>query len=589
MAEYKGCTGSSGEPRKLIGEILLQKGRIDEEQLNRAISAQKQTPGMLIGQLMVYLGYAQVRDVLEAHAEQLGIPIVDLDKEEIEEGLEKTIPRSASLRYQAIAIRRQGNRLTVAMADPSNIFAFDDIRLITGCEIDPVLADPKQIADKLASSEGRRGEDELDQALRALDGSPSDPPEVGYLQKVPSGEEPRRERAPTAMKPDEGPIIRVVNVIIEQAIKDRATNIAVEPDSRGVRVRYRIDGVLYEVMHVPKYVHAPLVSRLKIMADCNIAERKLLQQGTIGGIKFEGRDYVLKANFSPSIWGEVARLAVRPSGEAIATFESIGMLAQVVENLQRPLASEGLVICFSNNLLTAKQLLYAATASTVNVQTSVMTIEDELDAKMAGAEQVRVNPKAGMTITSLLRHAQSIDVDVVMVSNIPDGDSARQLVQFPNRRIFAGMAARTSDEVLFTLIRGYEVEPLLLFARLSALVGCKQVRRLCSKCTVEQSVSASQLKEIGLPVSGREELRVKFPGERCDQCRSTGYFGQIGIFEFVLNDPELADRLVNFLDLGPEKRREAISEATVCSFAEDALDKLLSGQTSLEEVIPLLR
>ncbi|MCJ7750424.1 MAG: Flp pilus assembly complex ATPase component TadA, partial [Armatimonadetes bacterium] len=250
-------------PKKLIGHILLEKGVITQEQLDEALNVQKNTTEQ-IGRILTDLGHVTERDVLRAHAEQLGIPFLELDQTSVDEDVAKAIPQSVVQRYNAIPIRRSGNRLTVAMSDPSNVFALDDMRLITGYEIDPILATAEDISALLDSTDGASegGTEELQTALDALDGGLG--AALGDELDISSaGTEEDVDRA--QVMEEEAPIIRVVNVVIQQAIKDRASDIHVEPDRRGVRIRYRIDGVLHEVMRVPKYVHAPLVSRIKIM------------------------------------------------------------------------------------------------------------------------------------------------------------------------------------------------------------------------------------------------------------------------------------------------------------------------------------
>ncbi|UCC69032.1 MAG: Flp pilus assembly complex ATPase component TadA, partial [Armatimonadota bacterium] len=320
-------------PKKPLGQILLEKGLITQEQLDEGLKVQKNTSEQ-IGRILVDLGYVVERDVLRAHAEQLGIPFLELDRVSVDEDVAKAIPQTVVQRYNAIPIRRSGNRLTVAMADPTNVFALDDIRLITGYEIDPMLAAPDDISGLLSSSggadDGGATQEELQTALQALDGGFG--PALGEeLDLAAAGVEEDVDRA-QAME-DEAPIIRVVNVIIQQAIKDRASDIHVEPDRRGVRIRYRVDGVLHEVMRVPKYVHAPLVSRIKIMGDMNIAERRLPQDGRIH-VRHEGKDYDLRVSSLPTVFGEKVVMRILDQSSVLIGLNKLGMFAETQAELE---------------------------------------------------------------------------------------------------------------------------------------------------------------------------------------------------------------------------------------------------------------
>ncbi len=312
-------------PKKPLGQILLEKGLINQGQLDEALRMQKSTTEP-IGRILVDLNYVQERDVLRAQAEQLGIPLLELDRVSVDEDVAKAIPQSLVQRYNAVPIKRTGNRLTVAMVDPTNVFALDDIRLITGYEIDPMLAAADDIGALLRQGDSMASHNELTTALNA--------PGTGTMANVDiAGAGADEDVDQTAALEDEAPIIRIVNVVIQQAIKDKASDIHIEPDRKGVRIRYRIDGVLHEVMNVPKYVHAPLISRVKIMGDMNIAERRIPQDGRIH-VRVEGKEYDLRVSSLPTVFGEKIVMRILDQSSIMIGLNKLGMLPETQAELE---------------------------------------------------------------------------------------------------------------------------------------------------------------------------------------------------------------------------------------------------------------
>ncbi len=377
-------------PKKPLGQVLLEKGLIKQEQLEEALRVQKSTTEP-IGRILQDLNYVQERDVLRAQAEQLGIPFLELDRVSVDEDVANAIPQSLVQRYNAVPIKRNGNRLTVAMADPSNVFALDDIRLITGYEIDPMLAAADDISSLLRGGDGSNTQTELSNALTAL-GTPvtSDELEMGG-----AGSDENMDDT----GPDEAaaPIIRIVNVIIQQAIKDKGSDIHVEPDRRGVRIRYRVDGVLHEVMSVPKYVHAPLVSRIKIMADMNIAERRIPQDGRIH-VRVEGKEYDLRVSSLPTVFGEKVVMRILDQSSIMIGLNKLGMLPETQAELESIIVQPNGMILSTGPTGSGKTTTQYSILNKINsVDKNIVTIEDPVEYQLRGLSQVFVNRKAGLT------------------------------------------------------------------------------------------------------------------------------------------------------------------------------------------------
>ena len=571
-------------PKKLIGEILLGKGLITQEQLDEALNVQKNTTEQ-IGRILTDLGHANERDVLRAHAEQLGIPFLELDQTSVDEDVAKAIPQSVVQRYNAVPIRRSGNRLTVAMSDPSNVFALDDIRLITGYEIDPILATAEDISALLDDTEGASGggQEELQTALDALDGG------LGAalgdeLDISAAGTEEDVDRA--QVMEEEAPIIRVVNVVIQQAIKDRASDIHVEPDRRGVRIRYRIDGVLHEVMRVPKYVHAPLVSRIKIMADMNIAERRIPQDGRIH-IRHEGKDYDLRVSSLPTVFGEKVVMRILDQSSVLIGLNKLGMLGETQAQLESVIVQPNGMILSTGPTGSGKTTTQYSILNKINsVEKNILTIEDPVEYQLPGLSQVHVNRKAGLTFASAMRSFLRQDPDIIMVGEIRDLETAETAVQASLTGHLVLSTLHTNDAPsAITRLMDMGVEPFLIASSIVGILAQRLARRICQNCKEPYKPPAEALHRVGFNVDDMENV-VFYRGRGCKQCRHTGYRGRNGIFEMLLVNEEVADLTVKRAPLS--EIRAAALAGGMKTLKMDGFQKVLEGMTTVEEIMRVI-
>jgi type IV pilus assembly protein PilB len=563
-------------PKKPLGQILLAKGLITQEQLDEALRVQKSTTEQL-GRILVDLGHINEREVLRAHAEQLGIPFLDLDRVSVDEDVAKAIPQSLVQRYNAVPIRKQGNRLTVAMADPSNVFALDDIRLITGYEIDPVLAAADDLAALLRGPDGETSREELQTALSALgtDGLPEEVDVTG------GGTDEQVDRS--ADMADEAPIIRIVNVIIQQAIKDRASDIHIEPDRRGVRVRYRVDGVLHEIMKVPKYVHAPLISRVKIMGDMNIAERRLPQDGRIH-VRVEGKEYDLRVSSLPTVFGEKIVCRILDQSSIMIGLNRLGMLPETQAELESIIVQPNGMILSTGPTGSGKTTTQYSILNKINsVERNIITIEDPVEYQLPGLNQVHVNRKAGLTFANAMRFFLRQDPDIIMVGEIRDLETAEMAIQasLTGHLVLSTLHTNDAPSAVTRLI-DMGVEPFLIASSVIGILAQRLGRRICANCKEPYRPPMDALKRIGFPLDSVEE-QVFYRGRGCDQCRHTGYRGRMGIFEMMLMNEEIQDLVV---------RRSPLSEIKNAALANgmktlkmDGFEKVVQGTTTVEEVM----
>jgi type IV pilus assembly protein PilB len=565
-------------PKKLIGQALLEKGLITQAQLDEALKVQKNTTEQ-IGRILVDLGHVTERDVLRAHAEQLGIPFLELGQISVDEDVAKAIPQSVVQRYNAVPIRRSGNRLTVAMTDPQNVFALDDIRLITGYEIDPMLATPDDISALLSSADDGVGQEELDTALQALDGGLG----AAVADDMDLSSAGSDEDVGRAQMEDEAPIIRVVNVVIQQGIKDRASDIHIEPDRRGVRIRYRIDGVLHEVMRVPKYVHAPLVSRIKIMADMNIAERRLPQDGRIH-IRHEGKDFDLRVSSLPTVFGEKVVMRILDQSSVLIGLNKLGMFAETQAQLESIIVQPNGMILSTGPTGSGKTTTQYSILNKINsVERNILTIEDPVEYQLPGLSQVHVNRKAGLTFASAMRSFLRQDPDIIMVGEIRDLETAETAVQASLTGHLVLSTLHTNDAPsAITRLMDMGVEPFLIASSIIGILAQRLGRRICPNCKEPYKPPAEALHRVGFNVEDMENV-VFYRGRGCEQCRHTGYRGRQGIFEMMIINEEIQDLTVKRAPLS-EIRAAALANG-MKTLKMDGFQKVLEGITTVEEVM----
>jgi len=564
-------------PRRPIGQILLEKGVITQEQLDEALNVQRNTAGARLGRVLVDLGFADQRAVDRAYAEQLGLPYLELDKTPVDEEVAKTLPRSIASKYKAVPIRREGNRLTVAIADPTNVFALDDIRLITGYEADPVLASESDLDALIHSVDGQAGSADMQKALTDLGvGNPLLP-----TPDIAGGRE--EEEDTMAIDPNEAPIIRVINVLMSQAIRDRASDIHIEPERRAVRIRYRIDGVLHEIMTLPKYLHAALVSRIKIMSELNIAERRLPQDGHIR-VRHEGRDFDIRVSTVPTIFGEKAVLRLLEQTSVLLGLQKLGLFPETQADLESIIVQPHGIILSTGPTGHGKTTTQCAILNKlVSPELNILTIEDPVEYVIPGVNQVAVQRKAGLTFALAMRHFLRQDPDIIMVGEVRDLETAETAIQASLTGHLVLSTLHTNDApTAITRLIDMGVEPFLVSASLIGVMAQRLARRICPDCKEPYKPPAEALARLGFKAGSDGDITF-YRGKGCERCRHTGYYDRIGIFELMLMNSELRDLVVKRVPLS--EIRAAASAAGMKTLKEDGIAKVIEGITTIEEVM----
>lgn len=598
--------------KKSLLQVLGEKRKITIEQAREAVT-RRQSTGDSFENTLVEMGIEE-NDVYEAKAELDGVTFLDLEKVEVNSEVRDLLAEDLQDRYEAVPVFQEGNKLTVAMTNPKDVFAVDEIRMKTGLDIRPVLVPPTQHEALRDGSWGvgvngnghevgeetEESDDAIQDMLDMLDPTkaPKEATKKGFLgmggnkaqegggSGVPDtteGEEEDGEISQDFAGADEAPIIRIVNTILMYAIRDGASDIHIEPQRKGVRIRYRIDGVLHEQMKVPQYVLNPLISRIKIMGDMNIAERRVPQDGRIH-IKMQEKEYDMRVNTCPTAFGEKVVMRILDKSSVMIGLDKLGLYpetqTQLLDICHQP--NGCFMICGPTG--SGKTTTLYSVLNVVNsVEKNVMTVEDPVEYQLPGLSQVHVNRKAGLTFANALRAFLRQDPDVIMVGEIRDLETAEIAVQAALTGHLVLSTIHTNDAPsTATRLGDMGVEPFLISASLVGALAQRLSRRICSNCKSSYQPQRELLMRFGFDPLQNPEAEF-FKGMGCDRCRQTGYKGRLGCYELMRVNEELAELIVRRAPLSELK--EAARSNGMATLQEDGFRKCRDGQTNVEEVM----
>jgi len=575
--------------RKSLGEFLVERAYITREQLEQAQKIQRSTGGD-IGRILIDNQWATPAQVAEARAQELGVPFVDLNTYTIDPSAVNVVPERIARRHKVVPILKDGNVLTVAMPDVNNVLAFDDLRLVSKCTIRPVLAAADAIEDAInrayQSVMGRAPEAETSAAPVGggmMAGIKAD------IAAISVGMELDEEDVESAARvAEEAPIVRIANTIIQQAVKERASDIHVEPQERGLRIRYRIDGVLHEIMTLPKYIQPPLISRYKIMAEMNIAERRLPQDGRIP-IRVEGKDYDLRVSCIPvhlsSSMGEKIVMRILDKTSILIGLEKLGFTPEVQAQLEELVAQpNGMVLSTGPTGSGKTTTQYSVLHKLNSIEKNIITIEDPVEYQLAGISQVQVNRKAGLAFANALRSFLRQDPDIIMVGEMRDLETAEIAIEasLTGHLVLTTLHTNDAPSAVIRMV-DMGVEPYLISATVIGVLAQRLARRLCPHCKEPYEVPAVDLRRFGFRPQNPDQMVTLWRGRGCEACRYTGYRGRIGIFELMRVNDEIAELIVRRAPLADI--RDAAKANGMHELREDGLLKVLEGVTTPDEVM----
>jgi type IV pilus assembly protein PilB len=579
--------------RKSIGDYMVEKGYASATEIEEARKAQQSTRGDL-AKILIDLGLNPVH-VYEAKASEMGQPFVDLTVYKPDEAALNVVPEHVAKRHNVLPIKKDGNVLYVAMGDTNNITAADDLRLVSRCTVRGVLAVPEHIEDSLsrlysgttAESAPRGGMNPMKGGNNELFGDADVKSTMAeamarYGALGDASRDDDEESLTTAS--EEAPIVRLANTIIQQAIKERASDIHLEPDRRGVRIRYRIDGVLHETMQMPNYIKLPLTARYKIMAEMNIAERRLPQDGRIG-IRYESKDYDLRCSCLPNMHGEKVVMRILDKSSIMIGLNKLGFTAEVQAQLEELSQQPNGMLLSTGPTGSGKTTTQYSLLNKLNsIEKNILTIEDPCEYQLGGVTQVQVNKKAGLTFASALRSFLRQDPDIIMVGEMRDLETAEIAVESSLTGHLVLSTLHTNDAPSATIrLIDMGIEPFLISATVIGILAQRLGRKICINCKEFYDVPAADLRRFGFKPEDPTQMVQLARGRGCEMCRHTGFKGRIGFYELLRMNSEIAEMVVRRAPLADLK--EAAKANGMHELREDGLLKVLEGVTTPDEVM----
>jgi type IV pilus assembly protein PilB len=554
--------------RRQLGEVLLEEGLVTFEQLDEALAEQSRT-GRLLGRVLIDLGFVVEQDLVSALAKQIGLPFIDLSDYPVDPAAASLISDALAKRYSALPIGYEDSKLVVAMSDPANVFALDDIRTITGLEIKPVVSTRADISGAIAR-------------FHRLEESVSDI--VGAAAEESAEAE---DLAKTRELVEDAPIVKLVNMLITQAVNERASDIHIEPHERDLRIRYRIDGVLHEVMRPPKSIQSGVISRLKIMSDINIAERRLPQDGRVG-LVVGGKAIDLRVATLPTVYGEKVVIRILDKSSVLLKLQDLGFSEHNYTRYESSFRKPYGMILVTGPTGSGKSTTLYATLNIINTpDRNIITVEDPVEYRLPGVNQIQINPKAGLTFASALRSILRSDPDVVLIGEIRDRETAQ----------IATEAALTGHLVLSTLhtndapsaisrLLEMGIEPFLVSSAIDGILAQRLMRVLCDRCKELYAPTEEALIEAKIPLNPDGTAPKLYRAVGCTNCAKTGYRGRIAAHEVMLKSEEI-ERLTAEHRSAEEIGRTA-REQGMRVLREDGVEKILNGMTSIEEIMRVI-
>jgi type IV pilus assembly protein PilB len=548
-----------------LADILLAEGLVDEGRLSAAYD-EHQRLGRSLGRVLVDQGVLTESQLVAALAQQIGLPFVDLQEHVVDGSVVARVSGAVARRHSALPIGyADDGKLLVAMADPGNVFALDDFRSMTGLDVRPVVATR---ADVLAAIDRYyRADADLDDLTSALDVR-QDEEDLSKVKEI----------------VEDAPIVKYVNLLITQAIQDRASDIHLEPTEGDLRVRYRIDGVLHEVMRSPRAIQSGVVSRLKIMADIDIAERRVPQDGRLS-VNANGRKVDLRVATLPTVWGEKVVMRILDNSTASLDLGDLGFSADNYERFSRSFTKPyGMILVTGPTGSGKSTTLYATLNIVSRPEVNVITVEDPVEYRLPGINQVQVNAKAGLTFAAALRSILRSDPDIVLLGEIRDHETAQIAVEASLTGHLVLSTLHTNDAPsAVTRLTEMGIEPFLVGSALDAVLAQRLTRRLCSRCKSAYTPAADDLLRVGFPWVPGTPLPELFRPVGCSSCARTGYKGRVALHE-VMSVSESIERLAvqraSSVAIAEAARAEGMS-----TLREDGWRKVLDGVTSIEEVL----
>jgi len=565
-----------------LGDVLVKSGRITAEQLQQGLALQKEKGGR-IGSALVKLGVLSEKELVEFLSQHFGVPAIDLSRVEIDESVIKIIPADVARKYTILPVAKVGAKITLAMIDPTNVFAMDDIKFMTGYNVDPVVSSETALRTSIDKYYGSTHAIELKKVMEDLtEPASSTDSSLEVLE-----EEDDIDLDTLEKESEEAPVVRLVNIILTDAIKRGASDIHIEPYEKDYRVRYRIDGVLYEMMHPPLRLREAITSRVKILAKLDIAEKRLPQDGRIKiktRIQERVKDLDYRVSVLPTIFGEKIVMRLLDKDNLMLDMTRLGFEADSLRRFEQAIFKPyGMVLVTGPTGSGKTNTLYSALQRINTPEVNIITAEDPVEFNLPGINQVQMKEQIGLNFAAALRSFLRQDPNIILVGEIRDFETAEVAIK----------AAMTGHLVLSTLhtndapssinrLMNMGIEPFLVATSVHLIAAQRLVRRVCSSCKEPVEVPPAALVDIGFSERDAKSLKL-FKGRGCDRCSNTGYKGRVGLYEVMEVGEEVRELILSGAS-AVELRAKAI-ETGMISLRGSGLQKIREGVTTIEEVV----
>lgn len=563
-----------GSLKDRLTELLINNKLITQDKMNQALKIQQQRGGKL-SDIIIDLKFIKENDLVSILSQGLGLPLIDLRRFKIDYEIVKIIPLDIARRYLIIPISKMGDTITLAMADPLNIFAIDHVESLTGYKIHPIISSSSDIlqAIELFYPDSTKGV--IDNLVKEI--------------SVPSIEVIKEEKEvlPTDQELDrisrEVPVIKITNMILEEAIKKKASDILVEPWEKKLRVRFRVDGVLQEEKAPPRNMHASIVSRVKVMSNLNIAEHRLPQDGRFKAKMFD-REIDFRVSILPSSFGEKVAIRILDKSQATLDIEKLGFNPEAISKLKNVAKfPHGMILVCGPTGSGKTTTLYSILRLVDSPDRNIVTVEDPVEYQLEGINQVSIRPEIGLTFASSLRSILRQDPNVIMIGEIRDYDTVDIAIKsaLTGHLALSTLHTTTSSGAIVRLVN-MGIEPYLINSSLICVVAQRLVRRICFYCKEKYTLEKEIIDSLKFD-SDTIKKNTFFRGKGCSQCFNTGYSGRMGIVEILLLSAEIRELILNCAQehiIKQHARKEGMR-----TLREEGMDAVLKGVTTLEEVL----
>ena len=568
-----------GAAQDRFGEFLVKAGKIDESQLREALALQDKEGGRL-GTNLVKIDAISEKDLVDTLAKHFGVPAIDLSQMEIDDSVIKIIPADIARKYTILPVSKAGATVTLAMIDPTNVFAMDDVKFMTGYRVEPVVASEAALRAAIDQYYGSTHAIELKKVMEDL--TETEETDLEVLDEEEDLDlEGLEEESETA------PVVKLVNIVLTDAIKRGASDIHIEPYEKDYRVRYRIDGILYEMMRPPIKLKEAITSRAKIMAKLDIAEKRLPQDGRIKiktRIQGKIKDLDFRVSVLPTIFGEKIVMRLLDKDKLMLDMTKLGFEAESLRKFEQAILKPyGMVLVTGPTGSGKTNTLYSALSRINTPEVNIMTAEDPVEFNLPGINQVQMKEQIGLNFAAALRSFLRQDPNIVLVGEIRDFETAEVAIK----------AAMTGHLVLSTLhtndapssinrMMNMGIEPFLVATSVHMIVAQRLVRRICTYCKEPLDAPSQALAEIGFSAEEAEQINL-FRGRGCERCSNTGYKGRIGLYEVMQVNDNIRDLILAGAS-STELRHQALEDGMI-SLRGSGLQKIRDGVTTIEEVV----